>query len=67
MKVHEPEGLLVIVTEGFFLLAFWKIDIGDFIAVASESIYKSNAFFFVSYTYVIKASEDTRDQTHQEV
>lgn len=44
MKIYEPDTLPLIVTEGFFLLAFWKIDLGDFIAIMSESIYESNAF-----------------------
>ncbi|NXW30507.1 C2CD5 protein, partial [Phaetusa simplex] len=36
------------VTEGFVLLPFWKIDLGDFIAIMSESIYESNAFISTS-------------------
>jgi len=44
MKMHVPEALPVTVTEGFFLLTFWKLDLGDFIAIMSESIYKSNVF-----------------------
>ena len=67
MKMHVPEALPVTVTEGFFLLTFWKLDLGDFIAIMSESIYKSNVFVWASYTYVIKASEDSREQTRQEV
>lgn len=65
MKIYKPEVFSVIITEGFFLLAFWKGDVADFIAVIFELNNKSSAA--VSVSYVIKASEDSRDQAHQEV
>lgn len=67
MKIHNPEAFPVIVTEGFFLLAFWKGDAADFIAVISELNNKSSAALSVSCSDVIKASEDARNKTHQEV
>lgn len=67
LKIYNPEAFSVIMTEGFFPLAFWKGDVTDFIAVISELNNKSCAAVLVPFTDVIKASEYTRDQTHQEV
>lgn len=39
----------------------------DFFAVVSELTDESSAAISASLTDMIKASEDTRDQTHQEV
>lgn len=65
--MYNPEVFSVTITEDFFLLAFWKGGAADFIAAMSELNNKSSAAVSVSYAGVIKASEDTRDQTHQEV
>lgn len=63
----SPEVFSVTITEGFFLLAFWKGAAADLITVMSELNNTSSAAVSVSHAGVIKASEGTRDQTHQEV
>lgn len=49
MIVYENEVFSVIITEGFFLLAFWKGDVAHFIAVIFELNNKSSAAVSVSY------------------
>lgn len=41
--MYNPEEFFVTINEGFFLLAFWKGDAADFIAVMSELNNKSSA------------------------